>query len=173
MNRRLVLSATAVALAGLATVPAGAAPAKAKPFKGSYSVTLNPDPSMYHGQGPDAFGTGCKNVVKESIDRRKMTIPGAGTLKVVLDSPDPTQVVLSKSPIGLGYDWDLHILVDDGAKAPTTGAPAEEVLTSSNGPTAHEETTTKFTKKRNIIIEVCNNVGTPSQRGTITYSFKP
>ena len=170
MHNRLVLVAGAIALAGVATVPAHGAAPKPKAFKGTYTVKLDPDPSTYHGQAPAAFGTGCNNVSSSAVHRKKLTIPGKGKLRVTLKSPDPTPAAVAST---ISLDWDLHILKDDGKKAQHTGLAAEEELTSSQGQTTSEETQTTFTKRTKIIIEVCNNVGTPGQSGTVAYSFKP
>lgn len=169
MHSRLVLVAGAIALAGVATVPAHGA-AKPKAFKATYTVKLDPDPSTYHGEAPAAFGTGCNNLNSASINRRKLTIPGKGTLKVTLNSPDPTPSAVHAT---ISMDWDLHILKDDGDKDPQTGLAAEEELSSSQGQSTSEQTVTPFTKATKIIIEVCNNVGTPGQTGTVAYSFAP
>lgn len=171
MHNRLVLLSGALAVVGVAAMPAVGAAPKPKAFKASYAVKLDPDPSSYHGQWPSAFGTGCNNLNADSIHRRKLTIPGKGKLTVTLNSPDSTPAALKSKDVSL--DWDLHILKDTGEKAPNTGLAAEEELSSSQGSTTSEQTVTTFTKATKIIIEVCNNIGTPDQPGTVTYSFKP
>src|SRR5207302_4764162 len=100
-RRRHVAAFTVVTLLVAAASATGASakaakkPVRMKTMKGSYSVTLVPDPTIdVQGQ----LGNDCKNVDPKSIDVHALTLPGTGTLHVVLDSPDPT---------GTGsFDWD-------------------------------------------------------------------
>jgi hypothetical protein len=142
MNRRLALLVTTLAAAGLAAAPAHAG---GKPIKGSYDVTLLPDPSLQVSEV-------CEALNPSSVDNHELKVPGAGTLAVILDSPDPT---------GTGNtDWDLYVLDADGA-----------VNTSSDGGTSHEEATTKFKRAATVTIQVCNLNGAPN--GTVSYVFTP
>jgi hypothetical protein len=154
---------TAGALALIAAVSVGAVPAhaatKPKPIKGGYSLSLTPDPTQdVDGQLPDADPKGCAKRIPNSWDRHEFTVPAAGTLQVVLDSPDPTGTP-NLGPLGdTGTDWDLWILAPDG-----TGVDA------SHGATSHEMTTTKFKKKQKVVFEVCNLVG--ENKATVAYTF--
>jgi hypothetical protein len=141
MNRRLALLVTTLAAAGLAAAPAHAAGV----VKGSYDVTLLPDPTLEVGEV-------CEAVNPQSVDNHELKVPGAGTLAVVLDSPDPT---------GTGNSvWDLYVLDADGS-----------VNCAADGGTSHEEATAKFKRAATETIQVCNLAGAPS--GTISYTFTP
>jgi hypothetical protein len=86
----------------------------------------------------------------KAVDVHPLTLPGNGTLHVVLDSPDPT---------GQGVtDWDLAILDSHGTE-----------YDSSTGGTSHEETYDPGMKKGKASIEVCNLAGGPT--GTVTYTY--
>jgi hypothetical protein len=147
MSRRLALTATTLMVAALAVAPAHAGAPKT--VKGTYKVSLVPDPTL---EATGQVGDGCQAVNPASVDNHPFKVPGAGTLHVVLDSPDPT---------GSGNaDWDLWILDSDG----TT------VLDGSHGASAHEETTDKFKKGQQVTISVCNLLG--GSDGTVTYEFK-
>ncbi|MCW2573465.1 MAG: hypothetical protein QOJ09_1162 [Actinomycetota bacterium] len=144
--RRVATVATLAVLAAGAYAPALAAP---KPFSGSYQLTLLPDPT------PNAFVAAgmadCKNVNPASVDKHPLTVPRAGRLNVVLDSPDPT---------GKGVtDWDLYVLDSAG-----------DDLANSSGGTSHEEVDIKFKAKTAITIVACNLAGQPN--GTVTYKLK-
>lgn len=148
MSRRLALTATTLMVAALAVAPAAHA-GPAKSMKGVYKVTLTPDPTL---EATGQLGDGCQALNPAAVDNHKLTVPGAGTLHVVLDSPDPT---------GTGNaDWDLWIMDSDG----TT------VLDGSHGGSAHEETTDKFKKGQEVTISVCNLLG--GSDGTVTFEFK-
>src|SRR3954471_23939691 len=142
MNRRLALLVLPLAVAGLAAAPAHAG---GKVVKGSYAVTLTPDPTL-------EASTACEAVLPSAVDNHPVTLPGPGTLAVVLDSPDPT---------GTGStDWDLEILDADGS-----------VNTGSEGGTSHEEASAKYKKGQQVTIQVCNLAGSPN--GTVSYVFTP
>jgi hypothetical protein len=141
MNRRLAFLVCTLAAAGLAAAPAHAAGV----VKGSYDVTLLPDPTLEVSEV-------CEAVNPQSVDNHAFKVPGAGTLSVVLDSPDPT---------GSGNtDWDLYVLDADGG-----------VNSAADGGTSHEEATAKFKRAATVTIQVCNLAGAPS--GTISYTFTP
>jgi hypothetical protein len=158
MNRRLVTCASFVAVAALGIAPAHAATKKKpKPIHGAYALQLMPDPTN------DVFSsTGQKNpqgvcgLVPASQDAHPFKIPAAGTLHVVLDSPNPLP---SSTPVG--PDWDLHIIDADGTE-----------MDASTSPEGHEETTDKFKKKQALTILVCNVTGQPSATVTYTFTFK-
>jgi hypothetical protein len=139
MTRRLALLVTTLAVAGLAAAPAHAGGV----VKGTYTVTLMPDPTLQ-------VAAACDPVVPTSTDNHPLTVPGAGTLSVVLDAPDPA---------GAG-DWDLYILDADGS-----------VNASSDGDSAHEEATAKYKKGQQVTLSVCNLAGAPN--GTVSYVFTP
>jgi hypothetical protein len=141
MTRRIALTATTLVVAALAVAPAHAAGGKV--LKGSYAVTLTPDPTL-------EVANACEAVVPTSKDDHPLTVPGAGTLSVVLDAPDPA---------GQG-DWDLWILDADGSAS-----------SGSSGGTAHEETSVKTKKSQKLTIQVCNLAGAPN--GTVSWTFTP
>ncbi|MDX6197306.1 MAG: hypothetical protein QOJ79_457 [Actinomycetota bacterium] len=141
MTRRLALLISTLAVAGLAAAPAHASGA----VKGSYDVTLTPDPSL-------EASSACEATLPSAVDNHPFTVPGAGTLTVVLDSPDPT---------GTGStDWDLELLDADGS-----------VNSGSEGGTSHEEAAAKYKKGQHMTIQVCNLAGGPN--GTVSYTFTP
>ena len=153
MSSRPLVAVALLAAAAVTTVPAHAATKpKPKPIKGSYTVTLVPDPT------PNATNTigkdGCTGVSPKGVDNHAFKVPAAGKLNVVLDSPDPTG-----APGGLaGTDWDLYLLDSDGI-----------IVDSSHGGTSHEETVDKFKKAQKLTIQVCNLAGQPD--ATVTYTF--
>jgi hypothetical protein len=141
MTRRLALLVTTLAVAGLAAAPAHAGGA----VKGSYDVTLTPDPTL-------EASSACQATLPSAVDNHVFTVPGPGTLAVVLDSPDPT---------GTGNtDWDLELLDADGS-----------VNTGSEGGSSHEEAAAKYKKGQQVTIQVCNLAGAPN--GTVSYVFTP
>jgi hypothetical protein len=150
VNRRLTSCAALLAVAALSTAPAHAATkkkAKPKPIDKTYTVSLLPDPTL---EASGQIGDGCASLNPASQDKHPFTVPAAGTLKVVLDSADPT---------GTGNtDWDLYVLDSDGS-----------ILDSSHGGSSHEETLDKFKKKNPVTIWVCNLIGQPD--GTVHYTF--
>lgn len=156
-RRRHIAALTVVTLAVAGASATGAAaktvkkPApKYKTVKGSYSVTLLPDPTIDAEAQPQVGGGTCHALDPKSVDTHALSLPGKGTLHVVLDSTDPT---------GKGKtDWDLVIL----------DAAGHEVDESS-GETSHEETTDPNMKKGKASIEVCNLIGEPT--GNISWSF--
>jgi hypothetical protein len=154
MSRRIVLTATAV-IAGCALVSASvasAAPAKkAKKMKvtgGSYTVTAPPDPTM---DGTAQAGMECFNIDPASVDNHPLTLPGTGLLKIVLDSPDPT---------GSKMDWDIHLLDAKG-----------NIISSSNGPTAHEEIDQPGARGK-VTIRACNIAGEPTANIKWTFTYR-
>ena len=147
MRRRLVVTA-AVAASAVALVPAHAATKpKPKPIKKSYPVHLLPDPTL---EATGQLGDGCSGASPAGVDNRTIKIPARGTLKVVLDSPDPTGQGLT--------DWDLWLIDSDGS-----------VYDGSHGGTSHEEVVDKFKKAQSITIQVCNLIGQPD--ATVSYVF--
>ena len=152
MRRQLVLGTAVLAAAALGAVPAQAAKPKPKPkpIKGSYSLTLLPDPT-YEAAGLAGM-PGCAGVNPQGKNSHPFTVPAAGTLHVVLDATDPT-----KGAYPAGPDWDLYVM-DAGGE-----------VDSSTGGTSHEETLDGFKKKTAVTIMVCNNIGAPT--GTVSYTF--
>ena len=147
MTRRLALAAATVVVAALSIAPAHAGGAKV--IKGSYTVNLPPDPTA---EATGEVSDGCSAILPTAIDKHAFTIPGPGSLDVVLDAPDP-----AGSP---ATDWDLYLLDADGT-----------INTGSNGATSHEETVAKYKTGQKITIEVCNLAGAPT--GNISYVFTP
>jgi hypothetical protein len=156
-RRRQIAALTVVTLAVAAVSATGAAakttkkaPPKIKTMRGSYSVTLVPDPTT---ETATVTHKVCSALDPKSVDLHPLTLPGTGTLHVVLDSPDPT---------GKGKtDWDLVIL----------GASGSE-YDASDGATSHEETFDPNMKKGKISIEVCNLVGQPTGNVSYTYTYR-
>jgi hypothetical protein len=150
-RRRQVAVLTVVTVAVAAVSATGASAKTAKPkyktMKGSYSVTLVPDPTIeVEGQ----LGNVCKAADPESANTHALSLPGSGTLHVVLDSPDPT---------GTGNtDWDLRI-----------NDAAGNEIDSSDGATSHEETYDPGMHKGKVNIVVCNLAGAPN--GTVSYTY--
>ncbi|MDX6217669.1 MAG: hypothetical protein QOG99_3253 [Frankiales bacterium] len=149
MSRRPVVALALITAAAVSVVPAQAATKRPKPIKGSYTLTLLPDPT------PNVTNTigksGC-GVIPQSQNKHPFTVPAAGTLHVVLDSPNPT------GNATVSTDWDLYVLDAEGA-----------ILDSSNGGTSHEETSDKLKKKQAVTFWVCNLAGEPN--GTVSYTF--
>jgi hypothetical protein len=147
MSRRVALTTTALLVGALAISPAHAAGAKV--IKGTYKVSLTPDPTA---EATGEVSDGCTALLPSAVDNHALTVPGAGTLEIVLDAPDP-----AGSP---ATDWDLWLLDPDGS-----------INGGSNGATSHEELSTRFKKGQKVTIQVCNLAGAPD--GTISYTFTP
>lgn len=147
MPRRRTVTAAALLIAALGAAPASAG--SAKTIKGSYKVTLTPDPTA---EATGLVSDGCSAINPAAIDNHAFTVPGAGTLAVVLDAPDP-----AGSP---ATDWDLYLVDPDGT-----------VNSGSAGMSSHEEATAKFKKGQKLTIQVCNLAGAPN--GTVSYVFTP
>ncbi|MCU1591473.1 MAG: hypothetical protein JWP11_2729 [Frankiales bacterium] len=145
MNRRLALAATTVVVAALAGAPAHAGGGKVT--KGSYKVSLVPDPTA---EATGEVTDGCSAILPTAVDNHAFTVPGAGTLDVVLDAPDPAGSAQT--------DWDLYLLDADGS-----------INTGSSGTSAHEEAVSKYKGRQKITIQVCNLAGAPN--GTISWTF--
>jgi hypothetical protein len=154
MNRRTTISIAVLTVAALGAVPSQAAPKKKPaPIKGSYSVTLLPDPSK---EATSLAGKdGCSGLSPAAIDHKPFTVPAAGTLTVTLDGLDPAG---GAAPAGM--DYDLYV------------TDAEGILDASDGATGHEQTTTVFKKKTAVSIDVCNLDGPPSAEVAYTFTYK-
>ena len=145
----------ATLVAGIGASTLASAATKHKVIKGSYNVTAPPDPTIEasFAAGKD---TGCTGVVPTAENKHPLSIPAAGQLHVVLDSPSP-----ARAPDGVGTDWDLHILSGNGTE-----------IDSSTTPKSHEETFDSFKGKTNITIDVCNLNGEPNATVTWTFTYK-
>ncbi|HTL24929.1 MAG TPA: hypothetical protein VL281_12945 [Mycobacteriales bacterium] len=158
MNRRLTSAVALLAVAALSSAPAHAATKKKpKPIRGSYAVHLNPDPTtdvFSEASQKNPTGEPC-GLSTASEDRHAFKVPAAGTLHVVLDSPNPLP-----ANYALGPDWDLHIMDADGSE-----------LDASTSPEAHEETTDKFKKAQPLTILVCNLTGGTDAKVSYTFTF--
>lgn len=150
MSRRtaVLVTAASLVLAG-AAVPSYAAKAKPKPIKGSYTVTLTPDPTK---EATSLTTDGCSGLSPAAVDRHAFTAPAAGTLTVDLVAEDP-----AKGALPAGFDWDLYTLDASG------------ILNAGDGATGTEQTVDSFKKKTPMTIEVCNLDGLPN--ATISYTF--
>ena len=152
MSRRPVLAVALITAAAISTVPAHAAAKRPKPIKGSYTVTLTPDPVQdVTGQVPTTKPAGCDKTLAGSYNDHPFKVPAAGKLTVTLDAPGGTSTPL-------GPDWDLWIFDSAG-----------EVVDASHGATAHEETSDKFKKGQSLVFEVCNLTG--QNTGNVSYTF--
>ena len=149
MHTRIITLAAAVAVAGLAVAPAHAATTK-KVTKGSYTIATNPNPAI---QATGELNDGCDQTVPGGADNHPFTVPGKGTLHLVLQGEDPVGQAV-------GPDWDLFLLDSDGS-----------VLDSSTGTNAHEETTDKFKRGQKVTFQACNLTGLPS--ATVSWTFTP
>jgi hypothetical protein len=151
VNPRLVTCAALAAVAAASVAPAHAA-TKKKVTRGTYTVTANPNPTI---EVTEEVSDSCDQTVPGGADNHVLTVPGKGTLKVVLQGEDPT-----KGAAPVGPDWDLFILDSDGSQ-----------YDSSTGGGALESTTDKFKKKQKITIQACNLLGTPN--ATVSWTFTP
>jgi len=143
-HRPAAAAAALLTVVGLtAALPSDAAPRKPKPIKGTYDVTLPPDPTANVGT------EGCAGVIPVSEDRHPFTVPAKGMLRVQLVSPDPS---------GQAFDWDLAVLDEGGA---TIGLSA--------GATAAEEVLLRFKRKEKVLLQACNLAGLP--QATVSYTF--
>jgi hypothetical protein len=153
VNVRLTatIALAAAAAAALAAAPADAAvKKKPKPIKGSYTVTLPPDPTK---EATSTAGQdGCSGLLPVSKDSHAFTAPAAGTIKVTLAGQTP-----DGKPSAALLDWDLYLMQDGGVEA------------ASDGATSFEEVFLKVKKKTAFTFDVCNLDGLPS--ATINYVF--
>jgi uncharacterized membrane protein len=152
MRRRTVLATALLVTAAVSAVPAQAAKKKPKPITGSYGVTLAPDPT--YEVASTAGMTSCSGVSPKGKDSRPFSVPAAGTLKVVLDSPDASK---GAAPL----DWDLYLVASDGT-----------IIDEGTGQTAHEETVDTFKGKAAVSFVVCNNIGAPDATVSYTFTYK-
>ena len=152
MSRRPIVAVSLLTVLAVSAVPASAATHKRpKPIKGSYTLSLPPDPS---GEAVGALKDGCAGLLPTSKDNHPFTVPAAGTLHVVLDSTAVTHNSTQDA------DWDLYVLDPDGT-----------IEDSSHSPTPHEETTDKFKRRTSLAFEVCNLLGAPSAKVTYTFTY--
>jgi hypothetical protein len=148
LTATVVLSAATAA--AVAAAPADAAVKKRpKPIKGSYTVTLPPDPTK---EATSVTTDGCSGLIPVSKDSHKFTAPAAGTLKVTLAGQTP-----DGKPSAALLDWDLYLMQDGGVEA------------ASDGATSFEEVFMKVKKKTAFTFDVCNLDGLPS--ATVSYVF--
>ena len=154
MRRHAVITATAV-IAGCSVIAASSAGAathkpkiKYKVIKGGYTATAVPDPSM---EATGLAGMECKNIDPASVDNHPLSLPGTGLLKIVLDSPGPTKNKM---------DWDLHLLDAKG-----------NIISSSNGATAHEEIDQPNIKGK-VTIRACNLMGEPTANVSYVFTYR-
>lgn len=148
MPRRTILVSTLLGLALGSTLPAEAAAKKKPDWKGSYSVTLYPDPTE------DVLGLngGCNGLSPQGTDKRPFVVPAAGKLTLHLVSPDPTGKGLT--------DWDIYLKAADGTYVGDGG----------NGGSSDEVLQATLKKKQSFELQVCNLGGTTS--ATVSWVFK-
>lgn len=148
MSRRTaVLAVAALTLAGSAA-PALAAKPKPKPITMTYKVQLVPDYSINEMEG-------CASAIPAAQDKRAISLPAKGTLKVVLDGEQLPTPALPQ--VGKG-DWDLYTLDANG-----------DVSSEGASPETHEETFDKVKGKTSMSIWICNLAG--ATNGTVTWTF--
>ena len=140
MSRRLAIAVVVLAVATGAVAPAMAAP---KPVKGSYSVSLLPDPTLNAMEG-------CEALNPAAVDDHPFTIPSAGVFNVKL----------AAESLNGQADWDMYLVADG------------EILAASESPTTAEEINAKFKGKKSLSIQVCNLVGTPDGTISFTFTPK-
>ena len=140
MSRRLALAVAVLAVAVGAVAPATAAP---KPIKGSYDVSLLPDPTLNAMEG-------CEALNPAAVDDHPFTIPGPGVFNVKL----------AAESLNGQADWDMYLVAEG------------EILAASEGATTAEEITAKFKGKKSLSIQVCNLVGTPDGTVSFTFTPK-
>jgi hypothetical protein len=149
--RRPAVTTIAVVIAGATLTSAISASAATKPkkhtLKGSYDVTLLPDPTV---EATDETGTACANINPDSVDLHSLTLPAKGLLNVTLNSTDPT---------GTALDWDLYLLDAKGNEiGQSTGASSQEqIITPAKG---------------QVTIKACNLMGAPSATIAYVYTYK-
>lgn len=150
-RRYVVLAAVGTVVVGL-HAPADAAPKKKPPITKSYAMQLAPVPDPPQGS-PSCSRTQLEGV---SIHTESLKTTGAGTLKI--------------SVSGFAGDWDITLYdgnrnligVGDGTST-GGGAPA----------TAGTDTLElSFKKAGSYLISTCNFAGTPSAKGSYTYTYK-
>ncbi len=135
---------TAALVATTVSLPALAAPKpkpKPKPITVTYKVQLVPDYTLNVAEG-------CASVIPRAQDKRGISIPAKGILKVTLNGGDHPG----------GGDWDLYTLTSAG-----------DLLSASESEGVVESTVDRFKGKTAASIWVCNLSGTPD--GTVTYTF--
>ncbi len=140
----VIAAGVAVATATSAISASAATKPKTHVMKGSYSVTLLPDPTV---EATDEAGSNCANVNPQAVDLHALSLPGKGLLNVSLNGTDPT---------GTALDWDLYLLDAQGNElGESTGASsAEQIITPAKG---------------KVTIKACNLMGAPT--ATISYAF--
>ena len=151
MLRRITVLITVLAVAAIGLMPSYAAVKKAKHpgWKGSYTLTLYPDPTTeVYGQ---LSKEGCLGLSPKGKDIRSFTVPAAGKLTMSLISPDPTNKGLT--------DWDLWLITASGT-----------TVDASHGSTSNEQVIHTFKSKTTFNVQVCNLIGTTS--GTVSWVFK-
>ncbi len=155
MNRRLTVAValSAAAVTAVAMPSEAATKAKPKPIKGSYTLTLVPDPTPNSSAATGV--SGCTGVIPQATDKHPFTAPAAGTIEVILDGDDP-----AKGAAPAGVDWDLY--VND----------AQGEVGASHGATAHEEVSFKVKKKTPLTFIVCNLAGLPNGKVSYTFTYK-
>jgi hypothetical protein len=146
MHRRATVLFALVGVAAAIAGPAQASVGKSRTTSGSYTVTAPPDPTM---EATSQAGKECFAVNPSSRNDHPFTVPGRGTLHVVLDSAN----------VAGHTDWDLYIVDKDGG-----------IIDSSHGATAHEETTDRFKTAQPVFFRACNLLGEPT--ATVTWTFQ-
>lgn len=154
-----MIARRAVSLAVLAALAVSASPShaatkkkKPAPIKGSYAVTLVPDPSA--NVLSTAGQPGQCGVNTAAQDRHAFTVPAAGYLAVTLDAQDP------KPGTPYVFDWDVFLLDAAG-----------DSLADGNTSEAHEEIGAKFKKGQKVTILSCNLNGVPNAGVSYVFTF--
>ncbi len=142
-----------IAVGSYAPAEAGPKPKpKPKPITKSYAMQLAPVPDPVQGS-PSCARPQLENI---SIHTETIKPTGPGILSIKVD--------------GFGGDWDITVF--DGQHNEV--AIGDGTSTGGGAPsTAGVETLVlKYKKAETILISVCNFAGTPSAKGTFTYTYK-
>ena len=143
----VIAAGVAVATLGSAIGASAATKPKTHTLKGSYDLTLLPDPTV---EATDETGTNCANINPQAADLHAVNLPGKGLLNVKLESTDPT---------GTALDWDLYLLDSKGNElGESTGASSDEQIIAP--------------AKGKVTIKACNLMGAPTATVSYVYTYK-
>lgn len=143
-----VLAAVAVG----SSTPSLAAKRKPAPIKGTYSVTLPPDPTANVLTTAGQAGNCGLNPAAQN--KHAFTVPAAGVLKLTIDAQDP------KPGTPYVFDWDIYLLDAAG-----------DNLADGNSSEAHEEIAQKFKKGQQVTFLACNLNGVPNATVGFTFTY--
>jgi hypothetical protein len=152
MRRPAVLGLALLVAAGVAALPADAAPKKKPaPIKKTVQMSLLPVPDP-----PDSsLADSCTRAQLEnvSIHSEKLVTKGAG--------------LLTATVTGFTGDWDITV-TDDAGDTLATGSGT----TTPNASAGTDTVTLKLKKKATLYVHYCNFVGTPQATGSYVFTYK-